>query len=89
MMRFGMGGYSGIGMLLGGILVLLVIAVLVALAIVGIVLLVRHGKSSGKANGSALMPNVSQALTVLDERYAKGEIDDEEYTKKKEMLKKQ
>jgi putative membrane protein len=26
------------------------------------------------------------ARTILDERYAKGEIDDEEYRRKKEML---
>ena len=41
-----------------------------------------------KSSVSALAFNSSKALDLLDEKFALGEISDEEYSKKKKLLKK-
>ena len=79
-------GYSGIFMLFGG-LILVGIIVLVVYAIV-------HATNISGRSGSQIMPEVQResarrALEILAERYAKGEISDEEYNQKKAELKKQ
>lgn len=69
-------GY-GMGMMFGPVLWLVVIGLVVA----GVILLVRrsdpghHGKSG------------NEALSVLDIRFANGEIDAEEYEARKKLLK--
>lgn len=81
-------GRGGIFMMLGGLLLL-------ALFIVGIVALIRvltsshHPAVSGNAPPASNVPdvqNLGNALTILSERYARGEINEEEYAAKKANL---
>lgn len=80
----GMQGYAammgGGGGLLGGLLVLVVLA----LAVVGVVTLLqgRQGASSGVATARV----GSRAQQILDERFARGELDVEEYVRQRETL---
>lgn len=71
-------GYHG-----GGMLLMMVFGLLILLAIVFIIFKLLKQNSS---------PNFSKqnssALNILDERLAKGEINEEEYNKVKAMLKK-
>lgn len=80
-----MGGLGGIGMFVGGLLVL-------GLVVLGIVLLVRYARNNSHAavHPSAGIPsaNVDSALQILNERYARGEVSDEEYATKKAELRK-
>lgn len=55
-----------------------------ALTILGIVALVRYIQQSGKSNYPAAG---NSALNILNERYAKGEITEEEYKSKKTEIK--
>jgi putative membrane protein len=71
------------------------LAVLV-LIIVGIVLLVRymshrypaggHFHAHGTLPPGAAPPQSSTALQILEERFARGEIDDDEFRRRKEAL---
>jgi putative membrane protein len=83
-----MGGFGGFGMIFGWLISLAVALALAALAVLAIIALVKyiHGSNKAKFADPAAAANSAQAL--LDERYAKGEIDDEEYAKKKEALRK-
>jgi putative membrane protein len=97
--RFGHMGSGGWVMMLGGFLLFLLFVVLV----VGLIRMAmgrgrhgHHGPMHGagccgheghEGHGDAGGPEDS-ALTILGERYAKGEIGDEEYAKKKAELKK-
>ncbi len=56
------------------------------LVVVGIVLLVVWAArgASGDASGGSTSPN--RALDILDERFARGEIDEEEYRKRRRLL---
>ena len=79
-------GYSGIFMLIGG-LVLIGVIVLVVYA-------VMHTTSVSGRTGYQVPPEAQRessrrALEILSDRYAKGEISDEEYNQKKSELKKQ
>lgn len=60
-----------------GLLWLLFLAVLIA----GVVLLVRALSERGSAEGSG-----SSALRILEERFARGEIDREEFEEKRRTL---
>lgn len=89
---------NGIGMIFGGLLLLALVAGIIIL----IVFLVRKGKSnqnvSSDSNSSNYnnsiesssinAKNIESALNILNERYAKGEVSQEEYlTKKSDLLK--
>ncbi len=53
-----------------------------ALIVVGVVLVVRsfsHGQAPTRSNGS-------RALDILDERFARGEIDQQEYEERRRTL---
>ena len=72
-----------IGMGLG----LIVCLAVMALIIVGIIALVRYIRVTGHAH-QIEMPAGNQALLILNERYARGEITDQEYKAvKAEILK--
>ncbi len=77
--------------LVGGLVALLVIALLVALAVVAVGVLVGPGRPGGvrrPARGpSAESPALDGALRILDERFARGEIDAGEYVERRELLK--
>lgn len=85
MMDFG-GRFVGFGL---GIVVGLAVLTLV---VVGIIALIRYIRVTGHAPQGevppAVMPLVNPAFQILDERYAKGELTDEEYrAKKAEIMK--
>lgn len=81
-------GWSGMGWV-GAILIGLVILVAVVL-IIFLVARLSHGSiGSGTSHVVNQQPDSSaRALEILSERYAKGELNDEEYAKKKAELKK-
>jgi putative membrane protein len=94
--RFGHMGFGGWGMMLGGFLLTVLFVVL---AVVLIRNLVRHGRHHGAMHGGCCGHEGhvgheghegadDSALRILNERYVKGEIGDEEYAKKKAELKK-
>lgn len=77
MMRYGYGyGYT----MLGG-LKMIIPLILLGLVIFAVVKLSQGGRIS---YGNERLRN--DALDILNQRYAKGEISDEEYEKKKRML---
>lgn len=68
--------------------VLLLFAVLGA-AVTAIVLAVRERQSRQAAAGTAPVGSTaaaSDAMRILDERFARGEIDDEEYQRRRSVL---
>lgn len=67
------GGFGGIFMILWGVLI-----------IVGIVFLVKWLATSNSVGERS--DEGSKALNILKERYARGEIDDQEYQKRKRDL---
>lgn len=76
-----MGGYDGWGMVLGPILWLIVLGLIV----VGVVWFVRMlGPMSPPAHGGG--PRHDDALTVLRARYARGEIDNDEFDERRKRL---
>ena len=86
-----MRGYGGGA---GGVFVLLLMVLIVAAIVVGVVLLVR-GSSRGTTGGSQAMtpgspgpipPPSSNAIQVLEDRYARGDIDREEFLQRKQDL---
>ena len=75
--HWGMGGWGGYGF---GLVHMVVWIVILVAIIAGIVWLVRSLAAPG---GHHLPPRRSSGLDVLEERYAKGEINREEYLQKK------
>jgi putative membrane protein len=81
MMHWDDGGmdWSGMGWgggVFGGLLMLIVLA----LAVVGVVALVRASRDG------SLTFNRQRPDQILDERFARGEIDIEEYTRRRDLL---
>lgn len=72
----------------GWLLVLLLLLVLAALVIGAVVWLVTRSAGAGHAGGAAAggRPGASTAEQVLDERYARGEIEEEEYLRRRSVL---
>ncbi|HUD69829.1 MAG TPA: SHOCT domain-containing protein [Acidimicrobiales bacterium] len=73
---------------IGGPLVLLVLVLLFAGAVALAVVLYSRGRHPTSATGPSARPwgQVSEASRILDERFARGEIDDEEYRRRKQLL---
>lgn len=89
-MMWGWDGWGGWGW--GGIVMIILMILFWAAVIVGIVLVVRAltsdrsrsvGQSPGRMEASA---TTDGALRILEERYARGEIDREEFLRRKEDL---
>lgn len=74
MMNWGHG--YGVGMMFGPVLWLIVLGLTVA----GVIWLVRRTDQGHPAAGK------TSALAILDNRFAKGEIDAEEYKSRRELL---
>lgn len=71
-------GYGGFGFfMMFGLFLLLV------LVIIGIYFIIRHFSKSNAKEGPG---SGEKALEILHERYARGEIDEEEYNRKKSEL---
>ncbi|MBD3620228.1 MAG: SHOCT domain-containing protein [Chromatiales bacterium] len=79
----GWGGHSFFGMGLGGGLLMLLFWIVV---ILGIVALARWLWSSTPSGTGKSGSEQSRALDILDERYARGEIDEDEYQEKRRKL---
>ena len=80
-------GWMGIGWIVA---ILVGLFVLAAIGLI-IFLIARmgHGSARSGVNHAGGQPNISaNALNVLAERYARGEIDDDEYARKKAELRK-
>ena len=73
---YGMGGGFGFG---GGFMILWWIVI-----IVGVVMLVKWLASSYGAEGRSALEKT--AMEILEERYARGEIDEQEFQKRKREL---
>jgi putative membrane protein len=79
-----MGGY-GMGYGIGPIGMIIWIVILIAV-VVAVVWLVRSMTGAGSHSHSLPGPRRSSGLDVLEERYAKGEIQREEYLEKKKDI---
>lgn len=71
--------HRGYGMFGFGGLVSLIIIIIIGY------LLIRYLREN--KNSSTTFSNESRALDILNERYAKGEIDEDEYNRRKKILK--
>jgi putative membrane protein len=80
--QWGMMGNWGYGYGYGLIHMVVWIVILIAI-IVGVIWLVRSLASGG---GGAALPRRSPGLEVLEERYARGEINRDEYLEKKKDI---
>nr|WP_320026287.1 SHOCT domain-containing protein [uncultured Acetobacterium sp.] len=76
-------GFGLMGMV-GGVIMFMVL--LIVLIVVAIVWFSKNGNQS--AQGNSNRPLADRSLEILNERYASGEISDEEYSKKKLELRK-
>ena len=70
------GGWWGLGMMLTSLLFL-------ALIVVGIVFIVRSFSEGGRPEHQ---PEGNRALDILDERFARGEVDQKEYEERRRIL---
>ena len=66
-----------------GVVMMLVALLFIALIVVGVVLLIRPSTHQA---GTEPKPERSRALDVLDERFARGEIDREDYEERRRIL---
>lgn len=67
---------GGFGMMGGGLFMLVFLGVIIAISVIAVRWLSDSGRSSG-----------SNALNILEERFARGEIDEEEFSRRKAALK--
>lgn len=83
-MGYGWGWGWGWG---GWVLMVLVMALFWGAVVAGAIVLVRYGRE--RHEPPPLRPDQKgrpSALDLLDERFARGEIDTEEYTKRRDLL---
>lgn len=85
---------NGIFMIIGGLLVLAVIVTIIVLLVRLAKRPAHYGLPMAGSNQYPVQPSapagespeVKQALIILNERYARGEIDDDEYQRRKQNL---
>lgn len=72
----------------GGILGVILALAVIALIVTAIVFLVRRMSTPAVAAAppTGAATGISSARTVLDERFARGEIDEEEYSRRRTLL---
>ena len=85
-MRYGLYGIRGIG-LGGGLFMLLAGLVFIFLVVLCIIALIRYLRTNHKPFDHNA-DNTDSAMRILNERFARGEINEEEYAKKKAELRK-
>ena len=81
-MGFAFGGDLGIAWIVGWPIVLLFWGLVVAAFVLGIRWLIRADR-----RGSHPAPAIPDALEILRQRYARGEIDEAEYERRRTVLK--
>lgn len=81
----GIGRHMGLG---GGIFMMIGVAILVGLLIYLFITLVRSRQPNQTSTNNLAQQDSTSALGILNERYARGEIEDEEYTRRKTELRK-
>ena len=80
-------GYGHAGPHWGARIVALILIVLVVGALAWIIVTLRRERSLPRsAPPPAAPPAASEALRILDERFARGEIDAEEYQSRRDLL---
>ena len=80
-----MHGYNGFGMGFGWFgLVFIVILIVVVVWVISMVM--KNSSMKNRMNEDSFGNNSKTPLEILNERYAKGEIDDEEYERRKSKL---
>lgn len=77
-------GWGWVGAILGLIILLLIIAVLGAVLAYLIRALRRPSPDAARSTGGH--GSAAQALQILEERYARGEIDQEDYEQRRRVL---
>ncbi|WP_434351793.1 SHOCT domain-containing protein [Trichococcus flocculiformis] len=76
--------YYGYNMMGGwGIFMMIILVILIVIIVYAVMKLVQGGSNAGTTSNSR-----DEALEILNQRYAKGELSDEEYQQKKKILKK-
>ena len=72
-------GFGWMGMMFGGLMMLLFWGVVIVLAVIAIRAFTRSGGWQSRDVNRTADRREDNALTILKERYAKGEIDKEQY----------
>lgn len=75
----GFGGFGWLGMLFGGLMMLLFWGGLFALLFFAVRSFAQPGSNQGNAGSTGVRPSDKNALEIVKERYARGEITKEEY----------
>jgi putative membrane protein len=75
-----------LGMIFGGLMMLLFWGVLIALVFLAIRAFTRSGGWGSRDSGGTQARRDDNALAILKERYAKGEIDKEQYDRMRSDL---
>ena len=79
---YGVGYHAG-----GGLLLLILVLVVIGAAIAVVVALTSQRKTPAQSGSvAAPAPTPSDAARILDERFARGEIDDDEYRRRRALL---
>jgi len=87
-MGMGMGGREffpgGMSMIFGGLTMLIIVALLVVILV--LVIKMYKAMTNGKCIVKPSTTAVPAAMDTLNDRFAKGEISEEEYSNRKELL---
>ncbi len=83
---WGLFSFSGLGHGVWGWLALFLHLLFIALVVLGIIYLVRHLSTGSPENSGAQGSGESTPMEILERRYARGEIEEDEYQRKKEEL---